>query len=299
MTGNALDAPDRLLGGAAGAASPHRDGEARQVDEDGEPRWPYAEGEAMPGGHRAWDRLGVGLRCETWLVWSPRLCAPAVLKLARPHQADHPRAARTLRREVAALSDNPHPVLPRLYADGTTEEVPWIVLEYVDGPTLADELDDAGPLAAADAALLGIQLLTGLSALHRRGLAHLDVKPDNVVLRDGRPVLIDFGSAREIGSAQPAGHPVGTLGYAPPEMEACEPITAAMDVYALGVTLREASAEAAPPSALTEAIDRLCPPEPSRRPAVAEALTILGRHVPEDIAPWPSWASEAGTGDRR
>ena len=271
MIGNALDAPDLLLD-----------------DEDGEPLWSYAEGDAMPGGHRAWDRLGVGLRCETWLVWSPRLCAPAVLKLARPHQADHPRAARTLRREVAALTDNPHPVLPRLYADGTTEAVPWIALEYVDGPSLADELDDAGPLAAPDAALLGIQLLTGLSALHRRGLAHLDVKPDNVLLRDGRPVLIDFGSAREIGRAQPAGHPVGTLGYAPPEMEACEPITAAMDMYALGVTLREVSAG---PDALADAIDRLCAEDPQRRPAVAEALSILGRHVPHDAAPWPPWAT--------
>jgi len=271
MIGNALGAPDLLLD-----------------DEDGEPLWPYAEGDAMPGGHRAWDRLGVGLRCETWLVWSPRLCAPAVLKLARPHQADHPRAARTLRREVAALTDNPHPVLPRLYADGTTEAVPWIALEYVDGPTLADELDDAGPLAAPDAALLGIQLLTGLRALHRRGLAHLDVKPDNVLLRDGRPVLIDFGSAREIGRAQPAGPPVGTLGYAPPEMEACEPITAAMDMYALGVTLREVSAG---PDALADAIDRLCAEDPQRRPAVAEALSVLGRHVAHDAAPWPAWAT--------
>jgi serine/threonine protein kinase len=271
MIGNALGARDLVLD-----------------DEDGQPLWPYAEGDAMPGGHRAWDRLGVGLRCETWLVWSPRLCAPAVLKLARPHQAGHPRAARTLRREVAALTDNPHPVLPRLYADGTTEAVPWIALEYVDGPTLADELDDAGPLAAPDAALLGIQLLTGLSALHRRGLAHLDVKPDNVLLRDGRPVLIDFGSAREIGRAQPAGHPVGTLGYAPPEMEACEPITAAMDMYALGVTLREVSAG---PDALADAIDRLCAEDPQRRPAVAEALSVLGRHLAHDAAPWPPWAT--------
>src|SRR4029450_2939334 len=111
MIGNALDAPDRLLD-----------------DEDGQPLWPYEEGDAMPGGHRAWERLGVGRRCETWLGWSPELWSAAVLKLARPHQADPPRAARTLRREVSALHDNPHPVLPRLYADGTTAAVPWIAL---------------------------------------------------------------------------------------------------------------------------------------------------------------------------
>jgi eukaryotic-like serine/threonine-protein kinase len=209
-------------------------------DEDGEPVWSYPENAPMPGGHRAWERLGVGLRCETWLVWSPQLWGPAVVKLPRPHQVAHPRVARSLIREVAALRDNHHPVLPRLYADGVSAIVPYIAVEYVDGPALADEIDLTGPLCADDVALLGIQVLTGLRTLHRRGLAHVDVKPDNIVLRDGRPVLIDFGSAREIGAKQPAGRPVGTPGYAPPEMEACEPITAAMDVFALGITLREA-----------------------------------------------------------
>jgi eukaryotic-like serine/threonine-protein kinase len=263
---------------------------AADID-DGEPIWPYAENDLMPGGHRAWERLGVGRRCETWLVWSPRLWAPAVLKLARPHQVANPRGVQTLRREVAALRDNPHPVLPRLYADGTADAVPWIALEYVDGPTLADELDDAGPLAATDVALMGIQLLTGLRALHLRGIAHLDVKPDNVVLRDGRPILIDFGSAREIGAAQPAGHPVGTLGYAPPEMEACEPISASMDIHALGVTLREAWAGPDRAAAhLDEAIDRLCATDPQQRPSVAAALTLLSEELPQDAKPWPPWA---------
>jgi serine/threonine protein kinase len=260
--------------------------------DDGAPIWPYAENDLMPGGHCAWERLGVGRRCETWLVWSPSLWAPAVLKLARPHQADHPRAVRTLRREVAALRDNPHPVLPRLYADGTTDAVPWIALEYVDGPTLADELDDAGPLAVTDAALMGVQLLTALRALHQRGIAHLDVKPDNVLLRDGRPILIDFGSARKIGAGQPAGHPVGTLGYAPPEMEACAPITAAMDVYALGVTLREAGPDPVA-GGLGEVIDRLCATDPQRRPSVAAALDLLSQKLPDDAKPWPAWAGEA------
>jgi serine/threonine protein kinase len=184
-------------------------------------------------------------------------------------------------------------VLPRLYADGTEEPVPHIAVEYIDGPTLADELDDAGPLAATDVALLGIQLLTGLRALHQRGIAHLDVKPDNVVLRDGRPILIDFGSARQIGTAQPAGRPVGTLGYAPPEMEACEPITAAMDIHALGVTLREAWPGPDRTTArLDETIDRLCATDPQQRPSVAAALSLLSEELPEDAKPFPKWAGE-------
>ncbi|HET6479160.1 MAG TPA: serine/threonine-protein kinase [Actinoplanes sp.] len=265
------------------------------IDEDGEPIWPYNEGVPMPGGFHAWERLGVGKRCETWLVWSPHLWGPAVLKLARPHLVDHPRAARALNREVTALRDNPHPVLPRLYAEDVAGPVPYIALEYVDGPTLADEVDDTGKLAEHDVAILGLQLLTGLRALHARGLAHVDMKSENIVLRDGRPVLVDFGSARELGSGQPAGRPVGTPGYAAPEMEACEPISAGMDIFALGVSLREALTgdpplEGASPAPVHDVIDRLCAVDPDQRPALTEAYALLGALLPEDDRPWPAWA---------
>ncbi|MEV6632463.1 serine/threonine-protein kinase [Actinoplanes sp. NPDC051470] len=262
-------------------------------DEDGEPIWSFAEGASMPGSFRAWERLGVGIRCETWLVWSPRLWGPAVLKLPRPHQVGNPRSTRSLAREVAALSDNPHPVLPRLYEDGIGEEIPYVATEYVDGPTLADEIDETGPLGAEDVALLGIQVLAGLRTLHQHGVAHVDVKPENIVLRDGRPILIDFGSAREIGARQPTGRPVGTQGYAPPEMEACEPITPGMDVYALGMTLREALTGslhgALPKDGLGEVIARLCEPDPARRPTTEGALALLGVTLDEDVRPWPGW----------
>jgi serine/threonine protein kinase len=265
-------------------------------DEDGEPTWPYDENTPLPGGFRAWERLAVGRRCETWLVWSPRLWSPAILKLPRPHLVTHPRAARTLAREVAALRANPHPVLPRLYAEDVTGPVPFIAVEYVDGPTLADEIDETGKLAETDVAMLGLQLLTGLRALHERGLAHVDVKPENIVLRDGRPVLVDFGSARELGAKQPPGSPVGTPGYAPPEMEACDPISAAMDIYALGITLREAltgdpPAEDEAPAPAHDTIDRLCAADPADRPSLPEARLLLGDLLPPGDRPWPEWAA--------
>jgi serine/threonine protein kinase len=265
-------------------------------DEDREQIWPCDENTPMPGGFRAWERLGVGRRCETWLVWSPRLWTPAVLKLPRPHLLTHPRAARTLAREVAALNENPHPVLPRLYAEDVAGPVPFIAVEYVDGPTLADEIDQTGKLSEYDVAMLGLQLLSGLRALHRRGLAHVDVKPENIVLRDGRPVLVDFGSARALGAKQPTGCPVGTPGYAPPEMEACEPISTAMDVYALGITLREALTGELPAAGVTPApvhdvIDRLCAADPAQRPAPGEAFVLLGDLLAAADRPWPQWAA--------
>jgi serine/threonine protein kinase len=274
-----------------------------QVDAvDGLAVWEFTEGSELPGGNLAIERLGVGVRCETWLVWRPVLWSPAVLKLARPHQVRHPRALRTLRRETAALTGNLHPALPRLLADGTSAPVPHIVVEYLDGPALDEEIDENGALTSEEAAVLGAQLLPAVASLHHRGLAHLDLKPENVVLRDARPVLLDFGTARLIGSAQPAGHPVGTSGYAAPEQEACEPVSAAMDLYGLGMVLAEAvtgvpPAKGAeiPPSPLAPVIRQLLAEQPGERGTTADVLVALADAAGE-LRPWPEWLDRhAGT----
>lgn len=265
------------------------------IDEDGAPVWICPPGGELPGRTLAVERLGVGLRCETWLVWSPRLWHPAVLKLSRPHQVRHPRAARSLGREVAALAGNDHPALPRLLADGRADPVPHVLLEYVDGPALDAELDDNGALRPEEAALLGAQLLPAVAALHDRGLAHLDLKPENVVLRDSRPVLVDFGSARAIGSPQPPGRPVGTAGYAAPELEACEPVSATMDLYGLGTILTEAltgvpfgDAAPLPPCPLAAIAGRLLSADPAARGTTGDLLVALAQAA-GDLRPWPGW----------
>ncbi len=180
-------------------------------------------------------------------------------------------------------------------ATASTDPLPHVVLEYVDGPTVAEVVDETGPQAAADVAQLGAQLLPALLALHDRGLAHLDVKAENVILRDGRPVLIDLGSSRAIGSEQPAGRPVGTSGYAAPEMEACEPISAQMDLYGLGTVLAEALTGAPfpdrsplPPEPLSDLVTRLLSDDPAARGTVQQALLDLAACC--DPEPWPTWA---------
>ena len=251
----------------------------------------------------------MGIRCETWLGWSRPTWCPVTVKLARPHQRTHPRAKASLAREVAALHSNPHPALPALVSDASDDDIPHIITEYIDGPTLSDVVDDE-PLDAGSAAMLGIHLLAALTTLHRRNIAHLDLKPENVVVRDGRPVLVDFGCSRTIGSTQPAGRPVGTPGYIPPEMEACQPIAAAMDVYGVGATLREAFSGYSvydndpkrrqmatqppyPPGhpTLVALIATMLSERPSERPTIPEALDAFADLFDPETRPWPPWLS--------
>jgi eukaryotic-like serine/threonine-protein kinase len=265
--------------------------------DDVAPTWQYGEGEPLPGGPLAVDRLGVGARCETWLAWSTRPWCPVVVKLARPHLTRNPRAARALRRESSALACGDHPTMPRLLADHTEHEVPHLVMEYIDGPDLAEELDRAGPIAPADAALLCVQIFAVLLDLHHRGLAHLDMKPENVILRDGRPVLIDFGSTRPIGTTQPPGQPIGTAGYAAPEQEACHPVSATMDCYGVGSILYETlTCSGAGPASnfdelpLRSVVTGLLEPDPQRRMTATQAMVHLAATLPTSRRPWPRWA---------
>ncbi|MDQ0382190.1 serine/threonine-protein kinase [Amycolatopsis thermophila] len=265
---------------------------APDLDDDGQPVWDTAEGGEFPGGTRAVRRLGVGWRCETWLVWSVPLWCPVVLKLPRPHLREHPRSVTALRREVTALSGPPHPGLPRLIADGSGEALPHLLFEYLDGPDLDDVGDDIGPLPEGEAALLGVQLLSAVAAVHHEGLAHLDVKPGNVVLRDGKPLLIDFGSTRAIGSPQPPGRPIGTRGYTSPEQEACLTVSPAMDVYGVGATLHAVVTGHRPDAGgrSSPMLAGLLEPDPTRRLDLTEATAALLQWIPAEFRPWPEWA---------
>src|SRR6478752_3689286 len=133
-------------------------------DDDGNPVWTFAPGDPLVDDVVAWERLGVGYRCETWLGWSRSLWCPVAVKMARPHQQRHPRARKSLGREVAALENNPHPVLPTLIRDCTDADLPHIVLEYIDGPPL-DEVAEEEPLDAPCTAMLATSLLSALMAV--------------------------------------------------------------------------------------------------------------------------------------
>jgi eukaryotic-like serine/threonine-protein kinase len=288
------------------------------VSRPAESSWSWRTGDPISEDLLAWTKLGEGDRCESWLAWSTSRWCAVTVKVLRPDLVDDPRGRALLRAEGERLGTLAHPGLQRLLADELDTTAPRLVLEYVEGPTLDDLLDD-GPLTPEETIALGMHLAAALHYLHLRGLTHLDVKPGNVVVRDGRPVLIDLGLVREIGEPNAPGGMRGTLDYMAPEQCRCEPADPSMDLFAVGALLHEvvtgepafeADDDDRPqqlsepalsirtlrpdaPGGLAALVTGLLEPDPRRRTpsCAAGLLAALGELLPADARTWPDWAS--------
>jgi hypothetical protein len=149
-------------------------------------------------------------------------------------------------RSAAALN---HPNAVAVYDVVTHEGRPWLVMEYVEGETLADEISREGQLSPQRVADVGAQLAGALSRAHQRRIVHRDIKPGNVLIdKAGHPKISDFGIARGHGDEQltQVGFITGTPGYLSPELARGGDPHPASDVWALGATLY-AAVEGQPP----------------------------------------------------
>jgi serine/threonine-protein kinase len=160
------------------------------------------------------------------------------LKVLDPRFIDHPEVVRRLcaERDVSALTRHPGLVQIRAAAR-SSDGVPYLVMEYLRGRTLVEVMEE-GPLDCATIAALGAQVAAALAELHRVGVVHCDVKPENLVVLDDaaglRIKVIDFGVARQIDEPPPDDAALaGTPAFMAPEQWRGRP-GAASDVYALG-----------------------------------------------------------------
>jgi serine/threonine protein kinase len=162
----------------------------------------------------------------------------ALKLVTAPHDESAVRAAD----EARTLAQLSHPALVQVHDAGTdTSGRPWVVMEFVEGRTLADAIR-SGPLPVARIGEIGSAVSAALAHVHARGLVHRDVKPANVLLgKDGSVKLTDFGIARLVDAAKvtSTGLMVGTASYLAPEQVAGEPVGPPADVYALGLVLLE------------------------------------------------------------
>ena len=251
------------------------------------PTWGLVEGDAIAHGRTVLRRLGGGRRYEVLLVWDDHRLAVLVAKVLRPDQAGEPAALRELEREAGILGRLGHPVVVRAFGAAADGPFPHLLLEHLEGPTLASLLERHGPLGLEQLLPLGMHIASALHYLAREGTVHLDVKPDNLVM-GAPPRLIDFSVARSADAAARLGRPVGTDGYMAPEQcdTARATIGPAADVFGLGATLHHALSGARPFPRAPGARDRnpAHPDLEQRFPQLVRGPEALPRRTPAPLA---------------
>jgi eukaryotic-like serine/threonine-protein kinase len=193
------------------------------------------------GRYRLVRRIASGGMGEVWEAEDTLLGRRVALKVLAEELATDPPAVRRFRREARATARLSHPHVTRVYDFVQDDAAPFLVLELMDGQTLAARLHAAGPLPPREAARVAAEIADSLDAAHRAGIVHRDVKPSNVMLTAaGEVKVMDFGiAAAWEDHSTTSGRLVATAAYVAPERVAGRPATPAADVYSLGAVLYE------------------------------------------------------------
>jgi eukaryotic-like serine/threonine-protein kinase len=202
--------------------------------------------------------LGAGGMGEVYRARDTRLDRTVAVKILPSHLSDNPEAKQRFDREARAISSLNHPNICTLYDVGHQEGVDYLVMEFLEGETLADRLMK-GPLPLDQVLKYGIEICEGLEKAHKNGVTHRDLKPGNIMLTKSGAKLMDFGLAKATAantqspstltmslSGPPAEQPltargtlVGTFQYMSPEQLEGHDADARSDIFALGAVLYE------------------------------------------------------------
>ena len=245
--------------------------------------WGFEEGTPVGDGLSVLRALGGGSDYDVYLVWDERRFAIMVAKLLRPHLVADDTALRHLRREAEALERLAHPVILRGFGAQLDGPHPHLLLEHLEGWTLRRVIRAEGTLPLEQLLPLALHVAAALHYLAGEGWAHLDVKPDNIVM-GMPPRLIDLSVARTLERAARLTSPLGTDAYMAPEQ--CDPSRATVgspaDVWGLGATLHHAVSGEVPFPRPPEARDAADPAV--RFPQLHAAPLPLPRGTPPALA---------------
>jgi predicted Ser/Thr protein kinase len=245
------------------------------------------------GPYRLLERLGEGGMGVVYLAADPNQRRVAV-KALRPAIAADPNARRRLAREVETMRRVRSPFVAEVLDADVTSDPPYIVTRYVSGRTLEEVVSQNGPLTGPSLARLASGLALALSAVHAAGVVHRDLKPGNVMLANGEPVVIDFGIAQVPDSTRltQTGMFMGTPGYLAPEVIEGKQSGPASDVHSWGATVAFA-ATGRPPfgtGAFETIFYRIINGQPDLNGFPAPLVALVGQALSRDPARRPDTA---------
>jgi len=256
---------------------------------------PLTTGEFLQGRYRIVARMGQGGMGAVYRAWDTRLDVAVALKEMVPQfglsSQKLTELTQQFQREARVLARLDHPHLVRVSDYFQEDGNAYLVMDFIQGESLAQRIQQQGALAESDVLEWAEQLLSALAYCHSQGILHRDVKPHNVIIRsDGQAVLVDFGLVKlwdpRAPRTQTAIRSMGTPEYAPPEQydDRLGHTDPRSDIYSLGGTLYHALTGRAPETATTRmaAPERFEPirslaPNVSRRTqkAVMKALELV------------------------
>ncbi len=202
-----------------------------------------AQGTIVGHRYRIIDLIGTGGMAHVYRAVNLSTRKVVAIKVLKDEYRNDAEFLRRFEREARAVLHLSHENIVRAFDVGETDGLPYIVLEFVDGRTLKEILDENGPMPARIAVALVVQVLDALGAAHAAGIIHRDVKPQNViVMQNGKVKLMDFGIAREVdaNTVTFTGSTVlGSVHYLSPEQAKGLPVTECSDLYSTGIMLYE------------------------------------------------------------
>ncbi|MDP9347468.1 MAG: PASTA domain-containing protein [Actinomycetota bacterium] len=247
----------------------------------------------VDGRYKVLKRLGSGGMADVYCAEDLQLGRRVALKVLYGRFASDQEFVERFRREASSAAGLQHQHVVGVYDRGEWDDTYYIAMEFLDGRSLKQIVDDEGPLEPARAVDLTTQVLRAARFAHRRGVIHRDLKPHNVIVdADGRAKVTDFGIARAGASDMTqTGSIMGTAQYLSPEQAQGHPVSEQSDLYSVGVMLYELLTARLPfdgESAVTIALKHVNeePVRPSAlNPAVSPALdAVVLRAMEKDPA---------------